>query len=122
LNAWLRNILLSVIIVSALLYSLIAALQSADSATIGVAKEVDAFIVQYCDNERSLPTKAVLESQFPNQNTDAGWFFHTDNRTFLIVQYPMKWWNNKAIGKGKISEFTGTVYAYAVDYRCSKPE
>jgi len=95
-------------------------LQSADSTTIKIAKEVDAFIIQYCENNNSLPTSGVLQSQFPNLNRESGWFFYTDDKTFLIVQYPMRWWNKDAIGKRKISEFTATVYAYTVDYHCKK--
>ena len=95
-------------------------LQSADSATIKIAKEVDAFIIQYCENNNSLPASGVLQSQFPKLNRDSGWFFYTDDKTFLIVQYPMRWWNKDAIGKRKTSEFTATVYAYTVDYHCKK--
>jgi len=34
------------------------------------------------------------------------------------MQYPMKWQNADAIGERNLSEFTGTVYAYTVDYQC----
>ena len=94
-------------------------LQSADSVTIGIAKDVDAFIIHYCENNGSLPTTGVLRNQYPKLNMESGWFFYTDDKTWLRVQYPMKWWNKDAIGQRKISEFTATVYAYEVDYKCS---
>ena len=93
-------------------------LQNADSTTIKIAKEVGVFIIQYCENNNSLPTSDVLRNQFPNLNRDSGWFFHTDDKTFLIVQYPVRWSNKDAIGRRKTSEFTATVYAYTVDYHC----
>lgn len=116
----LRVIFVSAIIIATLLYALITMLQNADSTTIKIAKEVDAFVVQYCKNNNNLPTSGVLQSQFSNLNRDSGWFFHTDDKTFLIVQYPVRWSNKDAIGRQKTSEFTGTVYAYTVEYRCKK--
>jgi hypothetical protein len=117
----LRTAALSSIVIVVLLYLLISVLQAADATTIEVAKEVDAFIIQYCADSASLPTLGVLQSRFPKLNRDSGWFFYTDDTSFLIVQYPMRWWNNDAIGERKISEFTATVYAYEVRYHCKKP-
>ena len=114
----LRNLLLASIAVIAALYAMIAALQRSDSATIKRAREVDAFIVDFCARSGNLPTSNVLRSQFPDLNRDSGWFYHTDDKTFLIVQYPVRWSNREAIGRPKTSEFTATVYAYTVDYRC----
>lgn len=116
----LRIIFVSSIIIIALLYTLISMLRSADLATIKIAKEVDAFIIQYCENNNGLPSARVLQGQFPNLNRESGWFFYTDDKTWLRVQYPMRWWNKNAIGERRISEFTATVYAYAVDYKCKK--
>lgn len=116
----LRNIFVSAIIIGALLYAFISMLQSADSATIKTAKEVDAFINQYCANNNRLPVSGALQSQFPNLNRGSGWFVFTDDKTYLIVQYPMRWSNKDAIGERKHSEFTATVYAYTVDYHCKK--
>lgn len=117
MTGW-KKIFISAIIIVALLYTVISMLQSADSSTIKTAKEVDAFITQYCETNNSLPASAVLQSQFPNLNRDSGWFFFTDDKTYLKVQYPMKWWNKDAIGQRMISEFTATVYAYNVAYHC----
>ncbi|MCF8199750.1 MAG: hypothetical protein K9J42_13355 [Sulfuritalea sp.] len=103
-----------------LLYALISMLQQADSATIKIAKDVDAFIIQYCEASDQLPTSTTLSNRFPALSRDSGWFFYTDDKTFLIVQYPMRWWNKDAIGRQKISEFTATVYAYTVGYHCKK--
>lgn len=114
----LRVIFVSAITIAALLYALITMLQNADSTTIKIAKEVDAFVVQYCKNNNNLPTSGVLQSQYPNLNRDSGWFFYTDDKTYLKVQYPMRWWNKDAIGERRISEFTATVYAYVVEYKC----
>lgn len=116
----LRIVFVSLLIVVVLLYALISIAQNADSATIKVAKGVDAFIVQSCAKNNSLPVSGVLRGRFPDLNRDAGWFFYTDDKTFLIVQYPVRWSNKDAIGRRKISEFTGTVYAYTVDYHCGK--
>jgi len=106
------------LVLGVLLYALIPALQHSDANTIKTAKEVDAFIRQYCQTNGKLPIKSVLQSQFPNLKTDAGWFFFTDDKKYLRMQYPMKWQNADAIGERNLSEFTGTVYAYTVDYQC----
>lgn len=106
------------LVACALLFALIAMLQRWDEATIAIAKEVDAFIVDYCEGNDRLPAAATLASRFPTLNRDSGWFFYTDDRTFLTVQYPMRWSNEQAIGRPKTSEFTATVYAYTVEYRC----
>jgi hypothetical protein len=116
----LRIVFVSLVIVVVLLYALISIAQSADSATIKVAKDVDAFIVQYCVENSSLPASDILRGQFPDLNRDSGWFFYTNDKTYLIVQYPVRWSNKNAIGKPKTSEFTATIYAYTVDYRCGK--
>lgn len=104
----------------ALLYAVISMLQQADAATIRIAREVDAFITDYCAVNERLPSSTTLSSRFPGVHRDSGWFFFTDDKTFLIVQYPMRWSNRDAIGKRRISEFTATVYAYAVEYHCRK--
>jgi hypothetical protein len=116
----LRIVFVPLIVVVALLYALISIAQHADSATIKIAKEVDAFIVQYCVKNNNLPASGVLRDQFPDLNRELGWFFYTNNKTYLIVQYPVRWSNRDAIGKPKTSEFTATVYAYTVDYHCGK--
>ena len=116
----LPRIVFVLVIVAVLPYALISIAQNADSATIKVAKEVDAFIVQYCLKNSSLPASDILRGQFPNLNRDTGWFFYTNDKTYLIVQYPVRWSNKGAIGKPKTSEFTATVYAYTVDYHCGK--
>jgi hypothetical protein len=116
----LRIVFVSLVIVVALLYALISIVQNADSATIKVAKEVDAFIVQYCVRNSSLPASDILRGQFPDLNRDSGWFFYTNDKTYLIVQYPVRWSNKDAIGKPKTSEVTATVYAYTVNYHCGK--
>jgi hypothetical protein len=116
----LGTVLALAIAIGVLLYSLISIFRQADSATIKIAKNVDAFIIQYCGANDRLPASTTLASRFPDLNRDAGWFFFTDDKTFLIVQYPMRWSNKDAIGRPKISEFTATVYAYTVDYHCTK--
>jgi hypothetical protein len=116
----LRIVSVSSIIIVAVLYALISWLQSADSTTMKIAEEVDAFIIQYCERNNNLPTSGVLRGQFPDLNRESGWFYYTDDKTWLRVQYPMRWWNKDAIGEPRIAEFTATVYAYAVDYHCKK--
>ena len=116
----LRAAVVSVVALAALLYGVISWLQNADSATIRTAKDVGGFIDQYCAKNGSLPAAAVLRQRFPDLNRDSGWFFYTNDKTFLIVQYPVRWSNKDAIGRQKRSEFTATVYAYTVDYHCGK--
>lgn len=106
------------LVLGALLYALISALQHSDADTAKTAKEVDTFIRQYCQTNGKLPIKSILQAQFPDLKTDAGWFFFTDDKKYLRMQYPMKWQNAEAIGERNLSEFTGTVHAYTVDYRC----
>jgi len=113
-----KTILVTGIALGALTCILVLALQSSDSKTIETAKEVNAFIAQYCVEHDSLPTSSVLQVRFPSLNRESGWYFYTDNMTYLRMQYPMKWWNKSAIGKRRLSEFTATVYAYSVDYQC----
>ncbi len=113
-----KNTLVTAIAVGLLLYSVILAIQSSDSETIEIAKEINTFIIQYCVDHDNLPTSSVLQMRFPNLNRESGWYFYTDGKTYLKMQYPMKWWNQNAIGKRRLSEFTATVYAYSVDYQC----
>lgn len=122
MKAVLRAALASAIVICALAYAVISMLQRADAATIKVAREVDAFIRQHCEASRRLPDSAMLSSRFPGLTRDSGWFFYTDDKTYLIVQYPMRWSNKDAIGRPKTSEFTATVYAYTVEYRCKQGE
>jgi hypothetical protein len=110
--------LITIIFMAALLYAAISMLQSSDAETIVTAKTVDAFIRQYCESKKYLPSAHVLRERFPGLNTNAGWFFFTDDKTYLQIQYPMQWWNGDALGVPKISEFTATPYAYGVDYHC----
>ena len=115
-----RTMLVSAIVIGGLLYFLISMLQNSDSAAISSARQVDTFIVGYCENNQKLPTLRVLQAQFANLNGETGWFFFTDDKTYLRMQYPIKWWNRNAIGERRISAFTATPYAYVVEYRCKK--
>lgn len=112
------SILKSVFIVSFVIYTLISILQILDSKTIDTAKEVDFFITRYCEANSRLPTSAKLRVRFPDLSTDKGWFYFTDDKTWLKVQYPVKWRNSNAIGIPKTSEFTATIYSYNLEYRC----
>lgn len=114
------TVLVLAIAICTLLYALISMFQQADSATIKIARDMDAFIIEYCEVNDQLPTSTTLSSRFPGLHRDSGWFFFTDDKTFLIVQYPMRWSNKDAIGRRKISEFTATVYAYTIEYHCKK--
>lgn len=105
-------------IIILILYALIPGLKYSDEATIKKAKEVDDFISKYCDINNKLPNSKALRDQFPNLNIESGWFFYTDDSTYLKVEYPVKWSNDDAIGQKLVSEFTGTVYAYIIEYDC----
>ena len=111
---------ISALLIVLVLYLLIQMLQRSDAATIRTAREIDAFITRYCEDNSRLPAAEILHKRFPNQNVKAGWFFFTDDKTFLKMQYPVKWWNEEAIGRRRLSEFTATPYAYQVDYRCKQ--
>lgn len=113
-----RAMLASAILVTASIYSLISILQRSDSKSMEIAREIDGFVGQYCKLNKILPTLEVLRARFPDLTTDTGWFFFTNDRTYLKVQYPMQWWNGDAVGYPQISEFTATPYAYSVDYQC----
>lgn len=102
-----------------IIYAWILILQSSDSSTIKMVKEVDDFIVRYCENNNRLPSLDVLQRKFPTLNKEIGCFFFTDDSTWLKVQYPVKWRNSEAIGEPKTSEFTATVYAYVLEYNCT---
>lgn len=104
------------------LYLLISVLQYSDAKTIDTAKEVDFFITQYCAAHNALPTAAKLHERFPGLTTDAGWFFFTDDVTWLKMQYPVKWSNSRALGNAQRSEFTATTYSYILEYHCGAPK
>jgi hypothetical protein len=120
--AVLSNPILSLLNKSALaafsIYMLVSALQHSDAKTIDTAKEVDFFINQYCGIHGVPPTSGQLHMRFPGLTTEAGWFFFTDDVTWLKVQYPVKWSNSRALGKSKTSEFTATTYSYILEYHC----
>lgn len=116
-NKLIRFIFVTSIIVL-FFYIFIAVLQYQDRETIDTAKEVDFYIMQYCAAHNRLPTSARLHERFPDLSTNIDWLYFTDNETWLNVQYPMRWWNKHALGKPRISEFTATVYAYLIEYRC----
>lgn len=99
-------------------YLLISVLQYSDVGTIDTAKEVDFFITQFCAAHGVLPTSSKLHERFPGLTTDAGWFFFTDDVTWLKMQYPVKWSNSRALGNAQRSEFTATTYSYLIQYHC----
>jgi hypothetical protein len=68
----LGTVLLLTIAIGALLYALISIFQHADSATIKIANDVDAFIIQYCEANEQLPASTTLSSQFPGLNRNSG--------------------------------------------------
>ena len=103
-------------------YLLISVLQHSDAETINTATEVDFFITQYCAAHNALPTAAKLHERFPGLTTDAGWFFFTDDVTWLKMQYPVKWSNSRALGNAQRSEFTATTYSYILEYHCGAPK
>ncbi len=100
------------------LYLLISVLQYSDAKTIDTAKEIDFFITQHCAAHNALPTAAKLHERFLGLTTDAGWFFFTDDVTWLKMQYPVKWSNSRALGNAQRSEFTATTYSYILEYHC----
>ena len=102
-------------------YLLISVLQYSDAGTIDTAKEVDFFITQHCAVHHALPTAAKLHERFSGLTTDAGWFFFTDDVTWLKMQYPVRWSNSRALGNAQTSEFTATTYSYVLDYHCGDP-
>lgn len=113
-----RIALVSSIVVVVLVYGTILLLQNSDSATINAARRVDAFITSHCANTNRVPSLGALQARFPDIGKAVGWRFFTDSRTYLKMQYPVKWWNGNAIGVRQLSEFTATPYAYVVEYRC----
>lgn len=118
LKKFIKFILVSAVTGVTLSYILISILQYKDRKTIDTAKEVDFYITQYCEAKNRLPTSARLHERFPDLSTDIGWFYFTDDKTWLKVQYPVRWRNSDAIGTAGISEFTATVYAYSIEYHC----
>jgi hypothetical protein len=105
-------------VVFVVIYILISMLQFSDSKTIDTAREVDFFVTQYCKANSQLPTSAKLRERFPGLSRENGWFYFTDDKTWLKVQYPVKWRNSNAIGMPKTSEFTATIYSYNLEYHC----
>lgn len=117
-NKMIKFILASSIIGATLFYILVSILQYQDRETIDTAKEVDFYISQYCKVNNRLPTSARLHERFPDLSTNIGWYYFTDDTTWLKLQYPVRWRNSDAIGTPKTSEFTATIYAYSIEYRC----
>ncbi|GIK26604.1 MAG: hypothetical protein BroJett006_28500 [Betaproteobacteria bacterium] len=100
------------------IYLLISALQYSDAKTIDTAKEIDFFITKHCQTHGMLPTSSQLHARFPGLTTDVGWYFFTDDASWLKMQYPVRWSNSRALGKPQASEFTATTYSYIIEYRC----
>jgi hypothetical protein len=113
-----KFILATSVIGIALFNILISILQYKDRKSIDTAKEVDLYITQYCEANSRLPTSAHLHERFPDLSTDIGWFYFTDDKAWLKLQYPVRWRNGYAIGTPNISEFTATVYSYSINYHC----
>jgi hypothetical protein len=113
-----KFILATSMISATIFYIMISMLQYKDKGTIDTAKEVDFYISQYCQANKRLPTSAYLHERFPDLSTNIGWFYFTYDKTWLKLQYPVRWRNSDAIGEPAISEFTATVYAYSIEYRC----
>ncbi|MBI3351684.1 MAG: hypothetical protein HY036_03820 [Nitrospirae bacterium] len=111
-------LLLIILIMFFSIFALITKFQHEDLKTIQKAKQVDSFIVTFCMENKIIPSLLALKERFPDLNWKTGWFFYTNERDWMRLQYPMRWWNKEAIGTRRISEFTATVYAYAVDYHC----
>jgi len=120
LKKLIKYILAASITGAALFYILVSMLQYKDRNTIDTAKEVDFYITQYCKVNNRLPTSACLHERFPDLSINIGWFYFTDDQTWLKVQYPVRWRNGDAIGTPNISEFTATVYSYSINYFCGK--
>ena len=118
LKKLIKFILATSVIGIALFNILISILQYKDQNSIDTAKEVDFYITQYCEANSRLPTSARLHERFPDLSTDIGWFYFTDDKTWLKLQYPVRWRNGDAIGTPNISEFTATVYSYSINYHC----
>lgn len=115
-----KIMLMASITIVVLLYGLILMLQRSDSATINTAKELDAFVVRYCENTGRVPSMKGLAVRYPHLHSGTGWRFFTDARTYLRMQYPVKWWNKDAIGVRQLSAFTATPTSYVVEYRCGQ--
>lgn len=99
-------------------YVFVSTLQYYDRKTIDTAKEVDFYISKYCEANKRLPTSAQLHERFPELSTNIGWYYFSRDNSWLKLQYPVRWRNSDAIGEPAISEFTATVYAYSIEYRC----
>ena len=113
-----KILLISAIIIVALVYALILRLQQSDASTIKFAKELDAFIVRYCEGSSRVPSLGALQARFPHATNKGGWLFFSDARKYFKMEYPVKWWNKDAIGVRKLSKVTATPVAYVVEYRC----
>jgi len=107
-------------IAGAAVWFLVATLNKADGAALQAARQVDAFILEACQRAQRLPAVDDLRRHFPDLRAGDGWLFFANGSDYLGMQYPMHWRRDAALGRPRISEFTATVYAYAVDYRCGK--
>ena len=101
-----------------LLYAVIFALQKSDEPTIDTAREAEAFINSHCKATKRVPSIVGLLAQFPSVTKKNGWFVFSDARTYLKLQYPVKWWSGNAIGNVVLSEYTRTPKAYVAEFRC----
>lgn len=118
LKRFIKFILATSVAGIALFYFLISTLRYMDRESIDTAKEVDFYITEYCEANGRLPTSARLRERFPDLSTNIGWFYFTDDSTWLKLQYPVRWRNGDAIGTPNNSEFTATVYSYSISYLC----
>jgi hypothetical protein len=112
-----------VIVIGALAFAAsgaLTAIRLRDEWSIEIATEAIRQINTFCTTNGRLPDARQLEQRFPGLSTDTGWFYRllSDGRS-ATLQYPMAAIRFNAPGTRKVSESTGTTYAYETRVSCA---
>lgn len=100
----------------------LTAIRSRDRRAIETANEAIREIETFCTVNDRLPDAHQFADHFPGLSTDTGWFYRLGpGLRNATLQYPMAMTRSNAPGTRKISEFTGTTYAYQADLSCRAP-
>lgn len=103
-------------------YALISIPRYSDTTAVDAATAMDAFIIQYCDDNQRLSASARLHARVPELTAGPGWFYFSGDSTYLMVRYPVKWRNRNAPGLPQTSEFTATDYSCLLEQHCENPD
>jgi hypothetical protein len=92
-----------------------------DGKTVAKAKQVALLVNQFCRERGRLPEPDEFAGLFPELSNSRDWFYWpAPDQASVRIQYPMSSRHPGAPGSAKMSEFTGTTYAYNMLVECRR--